>query len=242
MTMRPISFRRSFLVVLITALVVSCGHLGRAEAGFQAGNLGPNNAYSTQSGYNLTGPAFFTGQGYGIAVQFKIASPGAVSFDSAELGLTYRAGTAALDVSLMSDTGGRPSGMALETIHLTGIAAGPHLVTANSTAHSLLSAGINYWLVAIYGAPDTNIGWLANTVSQSGNSAYRPDTTRGIGSWLRDSSDSDPSYALFGTAANPNLVGAVDSPPSALLVGIGSLGMIGGHFYRRRRVANGPAR
>ena len=228
-THRSLGRRPGPICILLAALATLLTTDRAAQAGFEVGNLGASNTFNTKSGFNLVGPAFFTGQGYGIAVEFTVSPTAAVSFDSAELGLAYRSGTNALSVSLMANTGGIPSGTALETMSLANIAATPSIVTVNSTVHSVLTAGASYWLVANYGAADTNIAWMANSSGQSGHTAYRTDSIAGPGSWTADSTDADPSFAVFGS-----YVGTVDAPPSGVLVGLGFLGMIGGRAVRRR--------
>ena len=236
MSARATTLHRVSPLIAVLVLMASWpGDGRRVHAGFVAGNLAANNGFNTQNGFNVTGPQAVNGQAYGVAVEFQTSSPVAVSFDSALLGLTYRTGTNAINVSLMTSAGGLPSGTPLETMHVTGIAAGPNLVTVNSSAHSILAAGAIYWLVANYGGADTNVGWLANTTHQAGDAAYRPDTTSTMGSWVYDRTDADPSFAIYGSNLVPTSAGTVDAPPSALLVGIGCLGLLSGHYLRRRQ-------
>ena len=101
-------------LVVLTASGPAAGR--RVEAGFVAGNLAANSGFNSQSGFNVTGSQAVNTQAYGVAVEFQVSSPVAVSFDSAMLGLTYRNGTNAIDVSLMTNAEGVPSGIALETI------------------------------------------------------------------------------------------------------------------------------
>ena len=230
------NYLRCRILGLLFSMVITIGASSQARAGFEVGNLSSNNGFSTTSGFNLTGPQTFTGQGYAIAVKFTVASPTSVSFDSAELGLVYRNGTNAVDVSLMTDDGGVPGGTALETIHLSNISAIPSLVTATSTVHSVLAAGASYWLVAVYGAGDTSVGWLGNTSGQVGNSAYRPDSSGGIGSWVAGPSYTDPSFAVFGQAVPNAGLAAVKAPPTVVLLGIGCLGLVSGRYLKRYRI------
>ncbi len=224
------------IIGLLCGLVVAIGSGSQARADFVAGNLSSNDGFSSNSGFNLTGPQTFTEQGYAIGVRFTVASPTSISFDSAELGLVYRNGTNKVDVSLMTDgVGGLPGGTTLETIPLLDLSAIPSLVTAASTVHSVLAAGTSYWLVAVYGAGDTSVGWLGNTSGRVGNSAYRPDTSSGIGSWVGGPNFTDPSFAVFGDAVPSVETAAVGAPPSVVLVGIGCLGLAGGRYFSRGR-------
>ena len=224
--------------LLMVSFVLVAAPAGRAEAGFEVGNLDSSGGFNSLNGYNLIGPVATPGPGYGIAVRFTVGSQQSFSFDSAQLGLSYRGGTDALNISLMQNTGGLPGGTPLETIHLANIAAGPNLVTITSTLHPVLMAGISYWLVANYGGSDTNIAWLDNSTGQLGHAAYRADTTGGTGSWTGDGFDLDPSFAIFGTNIVAN-AGTVDAPPSGVLVGLGCLGLIGGQVVRCRRSDGG---
>jgi len=230
---------RCIALILLSASICPAGFAHRAEANFEVTNLGSNNSFSTASGFNVTGPKTFPGQGYGIAVRFTVASSTSISFDSAELGLVYRGGTNSINIALMTDGKGVPSGTTLESIHLANLSNVASLVTATSTVHSVLAAGASYWLVATYGAADTSIGWLANTTGQFGHSAYRPDTTSAIGSWVAGPSYGDAGYAVFGTDMGTNGVSSVDAPPSGMLVGIGCLGVISGHLFGRRKTSAG---
>ncbi len=236
----PTSCSRPRALGLFSGLVLAIALGPQAKAGFEVGNLSANNGFDSTSGFNLTGPQTFTGHGYAIGVRFTVASTSSVTFNSLELGLAYRNGTNKIDVSLMTDgNGGVPGGTTLETIHLDDISAVPSLVTATSTVHSVLAAGASYWIVAVYGAANTSVGWLGNNSGQVGHSAYRPDTSSGIGSWTAGPSFTDPSFALFGDAITGAGTEAVDVPPSAILVGIGCLGLASGRCFGRRRCSKG---
>ena len=239
MILLPVNRVRLNAIISVVVLINSASLGRRAEANFEATNLGSNNSFSTTAGFNVNGPKTFPGQGYGIAVRFTVASPTSVSFNSAELGLVYRGGTNSITVSLMTDGSGVPSGTTLETIHLANLSNVPTLVTATSTVHSVLNAGASYWLVATYGAADTSIGWLADTTGQVGHSAYRPDTSSAIGSWVAGPNYTDASYAVLGTALGADGISSVDAPPSGILVGIGCLGVLSGHLFGRRKTSAG---
>ena len=223
------------------ALAAVAGPFAKSShADFLMSNLTATQGFNSQSGYTLTGPKATTGQGFVVAVEFTIGSGTSFAFDSAQLALAYRAGTNSLNVSLVTDLKGSPTGTTLETMNLTNIAAVPGLATATSRLHPILAAGVSYWLVAAYGAPDTNIAWLFNSTSHVGSSAYRSDSATQQGSWVAAPTLTDPGYALFGTAAPAaNLVPA---PPSGVLVGIGALGLCGGRLFRRRRLELRPDR
>lgn len=226
------ALRPASAIVLVLALIAP----GRADADFIAGNLptgtSPSAAgtFNTGSGYSILGTQSITGMGYAIAVKFTMGST-AMAFDSARLGLVFRAGINAIDLSLVADQKGLPLGSTLETIHLGGLSATPSLVTATSAAHSMLAAGMSYWLVATPGDPSTDVGWMANITGQVGHSAYRPGPTTGSGAWTLAASYPDASFAVFGLP----MAAAVDEPPSGLLCGLGLVGLAAGRHARRRR-------
>ena len=209
---------------------------GRAEADYIAGNLPigttltAGGLFNSGSGYSVLGTQAITGTGYSIAVKFTVGAT-AMTFDSARLGLVFRAGINAVDLSLVADLKGLPVGSTMETIHLGGLSATPSLVTATSAAHSMLAAGMSYWLVATPGDTSTDVGWLANITGQVGHSAYRSGPTTGSGAWALAASSPDASFAVFGTP----VAAAVDEPPSGLLCGLGLVGLVAGHHARRRR-------
>lgn len=215
-----------------TVLLCVAGLSASTRADFSTSNFTASQGFNALSGYNLTGPKSVTGQGFAIGVQFTVGSTSNVAFNSAQLALAYRAGTNALDVSLMTDLKGVPSGTALETIRLTNVTATPGITTATSILHPILAAGVSYWLVATYAAADTNIAWLFNSTGQSTHSAYRSDSSSTLGSWIGAPSLTDPGFAIAASAIS---TAAVPAPPSGVLVGIGGLGLFWGHRIQRRR-------
>ena len=230
----PMKFRSLRRTVPGLVLVLLLGSFGsRASADFSISNLSATQGFNALSGWNLTGSRALNNQAYAIAVRFTMPTTTSMTFASAQLALAYRAGTNALDVSLMTDLRGIPSGTMLETMHLSNITAVPGLVTATSTAHSVLAAGTSYWLVATYGGTNTNISWFFNNTGRVGQAAYRPDTLTTQGDWISAPGSTDPAYALFG-AISPGLT-AVNAPSSGVLVAIGGLGLVGGRWCQRRR-------
>lgn len=200
-----------------------------AGAGFIASDIGSGGTFNTLSGYNLTGPKVFTGQGYGLAVEFSVGGTAPVAFGSATLALAYRGGSNAADVVLAADNGGLP-GTALETIHLSNISAIPSLVTATSTVHSPLAPGSNYWLEAI-ATGDTNMTWFASSQGAANHLAYRLDTGSGPGPWGLAPGSADPAFSISSVGVgNPAIVSA---PPSLTLFGLGLAGLVGRGFLRK---------
>jgi hypothetical protein len=196
--------------------------LGRsAIGGYIAGDLGSGDSYNLFSGYTLSGPNAANGVGYGLAVQFRISGPSPVAFGSAELALTYYGGTNALNLLLETDSGGAP-GETLEAMTVTGIPAGTSLVTATSTTGTLLNPGTEYWLVAS-ATNDTYLAWMTNNQGSSGHLAYRIDTGSGPEAWQAVGAATDPAFAIS-AEFSPTVV---PEPPSALLLSLGLIGVVG---------------
>ncbi len=231
---QPLGSIRTLAAVLMLA-VLGFGPSATAQAGYIASNLTSAQSFNSSSGYNLTGPTSASGQGFEVAARFTSATT--VSFDSAQLALAYRSGGNSLSVAIMTESvlpnmPGVPSGLALETIQLTNISANPGLVTASSALHPILAAGVNYWLVATYGASDTNIAWFVNSTGATGQLAYRSDTATTQGPWNYYAAGSTPAFSISGSTI---VAAAVDGPSSGFLVGIGGLGLLTGSWMQRRR-------
>ena len=229
--------RRKFLVGLPLMLMLG-GFASRAEADYLVSNLTSTQGFNKYSGFNVIGPKAVTGMGYAIGVRFTMSGTQSMAFDSAQLALAYRGGTNALDISLRTDQNGIPGGSALETIQITNIDAYPGIVNVNSATHPILSAGVSYWLVATYGAANTNFAWLFNSLGGVGSSAYRPDSLITQGAWIASPTLTDAAYSISGSAAPVAVaaaLGAVDSPSSGVLTAIAGLGLLSGHRFQRRR-------
>ena len=196
-----------------------------ASAGFIANDLGSGGSYNTNGGYTLAGPMSSSGLGYGLAVEFTVSGTSSIAFGSAQLALEYHGGANAVDVLLMADGGGVP-GSTLETIHLTNIPVGPALVTATSTANTLLTPGTNYWLAAV-ASNDTYMTWMSNSQGQMNHLAYRTDHGTGPTAWGTAPGNPDVAFGIS--------VAAVPAPPSLALFGFGLLGLAGYRLGRRRR-------
>ena len=226
--------RRRNLLVGLPLMLMLGGFASRAEADYLVSNLTSTLGFNALSGFNLIGPKAVTQTGYAIGVRFTISGAQSMAFDSAQLALAYRGGTNALDISLRTDQNGIPGGSALETIQITKINADPGIVTVNSALHPILSAGVSYWLVATYGAANTNIAWLFNSQGRVGLAAYRADTLTAQGNWVSAPTLTDAAYSISGSAV-PVAVGVVDAPSSGVLTAIAGLGLLSGHQFQRRR-------
>jgi hypothetical protein len=154
------------------------------------------------------GDVFFVGVGIGLIPGdvFNYAGVGftpdqTYSFDSAELAVSLNSGPNVLNVYLMGNADGIPSGV-IESFHLVNdLSSDPAtgLITVDSTTHPLLDAGMQYWIVAAGGAK-TFASWQENVHNDMGPNASGPTLT----TLIRDS-DSNVIEALEvdGTSAVP---------------------------------------
>ena len=214
--------------LMFCVLIASTSAPTAARAGFVASDLSPTGAYNLGNGYNLTGPQAFTGQGYGLAVEFTVGGTSPVAFGSAELAIAYRAGSNSFNVVLASDNGDQP-GATLETITETGIAPGPTLVTATSTVHTMLAAGSSYWLEAL-ATGNTNMTWMANTQGVMNDLNYRLDTGSGPGAWNFANGYADPAFAVLSSVAT---FSTVPEPTSLSLMALGLIGLVTRTAFRK---------
>ena len=221
--------RQTLLAILATAGSMLLGD-NLAAGGYIVNDLGAGGSFDPNHGYNLTGPQVFTGQGFGLAVEFGVAGNTPLHFGSVTMALAYRGGLEAADIILASDDEGRP-GAAMETIHLTAVPTIPGLVTVSSITQSLLTPGVHYWIEAL-ATGDTNMTWFANDQGASNDFSYRLDTGPGPGPWTFDSGAADPAFAVSTPDA---AAAAVPSPSSLALLTIGIVGLTGRAAVREVR-------
>jgi hypothetical protein len=129
-----------------------------------------------------------------------------------ELAVGLASGPNLLDVWLMSDSGGQPNTI-IESFHLVD-AMGPFagsrpLVSADSILHPLLSAGIQYWLIADTPGPDELAAWNFNSIGDIGPNAFQVNSGGWfVGTGLRD------AFRVSGSSSIPE-------PNTLLLVLLG---------------------
>jgi hypothetical protein len=168
----------------------------RGNAATIFSNLGPGNSLASPgigigfipftSTFNYAGIAFTPiGQSY--------------TLDSLELPLQLSSGPNVADVFVTGDVGGLPSGI-LESFHLSGTlpVGSAALVTLDSTSHPLLSAGVQYWVVAA-GGPSTFAMWNQNELQEMGPNVSGPTLT----SLVRDSNTNVREALLVSGTAVP---------------------------------------
>jgi hypothetical protein len=223
MKIHPLRFP---LAMMILPAIATLAPARTTQAGFIASNLGSGGSYNANSGYTLSGPQSSSGLGYSLAVEFQVTGGAPVAFGAAQLALQYHSGANALDVLLMSNSGGLP-GSTLETIHVVNIPTGPSLVTAVSSTDTLLTPGANYWLVAV-ASNDTYLTWMMNGQGQANHLAYEINHGSGPLGWQTSSGSTDVAFS----------VAAVPAPSAAALLGLG-LVTAGGFSAGRRFLDRG---
>jgi hypothetical protein len=178
-------------------------------------DFGPADAFNCCAGYG-TGHGAETGTaGFSVAASFTASLT--ATLNRIDVGVSIdHTGNLSGDVNiwLLTNSGGFPGGI-LESFSLINAATiAPIIVSANSTAHPMLLAGVEYWIAIA--PPDLingKIGWLFNS---TGATAPYISARVGAGPWgFGSSGDSttQPAFRVIGDA--------VPEPASATLLAIG---------------------
>jgi len=188
-------------------------------------NLGPGDSFDLIQGWNVTTLASVTGVDQDIAMPFTVIGT-SHTFTSAELAMLHVGGTPSLDILLTADAGGVP-GAVIETMNVT-VVGGPALVTATSVLNPTLVAGTTYWIATVAGG-DHSSEWMFAGSPVGGNHIFGTPgfSYDGGASW----STLPQEEAAFRVNGN-----VVPEPASQTLLGLGSLGLLG-YGWRRKRAA-----
>ena len=117
----------------------------------------------------------------------------------------------------MSDALGKPDAI-IEAFHISNtmgtLGVNNQPLAPNSLLPPLLSANIEYWLVASATGPDTVAAWQYNSTGDTGVDAYRED----LGDWIVRNNLQNGAFSITGAP--------VPEPSTVFLVGSGLLGLL----------------
>ncbi len=198
---------------LLAVVLVGFGLTGPVPAATAFSNLGAGDSYDCCYGWAI----------YGSAAPIKLdkgsrfVPPSSYTLDSVQAAFNWYGGTAGGYLWLMSDTAGAP-GAILESFHFASLPApsAAKIVTGTSTLHPLLSAGLQYWVVASADS-DSFLGFGWNTTGDTGLASRDSDGPWGVMPWATAG-----AFRVTGTLA------PIPEPEatSLMLIGLGLLGLV----------------
>jgi hypothetical protein len=201
------------------------GSVGQARADMILFNdFGPGSTYNAAGWWNIAGTA--------ILPAMKFTPSATAQLTSLAFGMTIpvQGGVNGVTVELRSDAGGVP-GALIESFDLSGQTMpalgtqGPPL-TATSVTNPTLTAGTNYWLVAVDTNPNQAV-WNFNDQGITGGGSTTPN---GGASWQAFPTVSDAAFEVFGTQTV-----AAPGPSGLVLFGTASASFGGYMGWRRRK-------
>jgi hypothetical protein len=153
-------------------------------------NFGANDTYLPSATFFGGYPPNFPFTSHNLAISFTPAAT--TKLNTIELALSQSPGSRnPIQVTLMSDAGGVPSGLPTETFNVSGVlTAPPSIVTLTSTQRPTLEGGKVYWVtVAVPNAVQSDFAnWFLSSVSTPYTTA-RQDVP---GPWAAEANDPRP--------------------------------------------------
>jgi hypothetical protein len=206
--------------ILFLVLAAPC----RANTIFS--NLGPGDTYDCCHGEFVQGPQTL----FDLDVGAPFIPLDSFTLDFVDIALTWFSDTPnAGDVWLMSDAGGLPD-LILESFHFENLpeffTTDSTLATGVSTTHPLLSAGVQYWVVASTDG-ETQLIFNSNITGDMG-CVRRRDSDEGDWGECFEVGEQAGAFRVRGTPAVPE-------PASVLLFGIGGVALLGRAVATRKR-------
>jgi hypothetical protein len=228
-TRRKKLFSRKIVILSFAcfmAIVLCAGYSNANTVLFS--NLGPNGEFDGTQGRFVNGDMFdgaiTTAMPFTPSVSMKIGD--------AALALVHHYGTESLvTVYLEADNNGAP-GSVLESLNQAGdVTDVAGLVTFNSSAGTMLQAGVQYWIVAV-AASDSFDYWMFTDPYLNGIMAYSSDMSPTPNHWnVFYAYDSVSAFRVDGADSTP---ASVPEPASILLFSTGIVG-IGLAAWRKRK-------
>jgi PEP-CTERM motif len=216
---------KNFILILAVSALLF-GVTKPAGADIVYTTFGPGNSYDTTGGVVISG----TNNGAGYFAQANAFAPASTArLDSVSVPIF---GQGAISILIAADASGNP-GATVENLGSITPGFSLSIQTINSTAHPVLTAGTNYWLVLQPTDPSSGIdgGWSFST----------PSTPPGE---RRTSPTGDWQTSPFGGEAFEIDGAAVPEPSSFILLILAAVGAVGWRGTRRigRNQATYPTR
>ncbi len=197
----------TLLMFVASIMLVAFASAGATDVLYTT--LGPNGEYDSASGYFVDGSNYFNQV---LAMPFTPSQSENLSDAVLALG-NYAGSNSPVNVYLESDNGGVP-GSVLATLTQQGsippFSSGGGLVQFNCAGCGQVSAGTQYWIVALEGDPNTEQAWMFAYQDQQGSAAFN-QLGSATGPWNQFNS----------TISGFRVDGAVPEPGTLVMLGSG---------------------